>query len=381
MMLCFRSISFLFAFLPHASSLQMAPMEEDAAISVDASNQTGPFDAIRGWFGSETPVNDQDVHFVSINTQGEIALKTFGFPGEVENVGKGVKWTGYGTKLINVMYYADELPPDDLVVYVDGNDVVWGGCSKKHLLAAYHSIVRASGAKIVVGAEMVCGEQSCDNSTALPKWAQRNTRSLKLERDPVKLTECEEQVKPECRCDMPSQPACRNFKYTGVDDADWNAEQKDAAFLAIERDNVARADLEGSPTFRYLNSGFVMGPAKEIRDMFEWSVFHYLSVKEKKTWMHDQGAIAEYWRQNPSKVALDYQGELSLQLPRLATETLKIDESDSETSSKVVRNRLLGDRVQCFIHNNVNEWNGGPRADYWWKFFHGIRAGSADWSA
>eukprot|EP00928_Gymnodinium_smaydae_P026684 TRINITY_DN2087_c1_g1_i1.p1 TRINITY_DN2087_c1_g1~~TRINITY_DN2087_c1_g1_i1.p1 ORF type:complete len:405 (-),score=93.21 TRINITY_DN2087_c1_g1_i1:667-1881(-) len=368
--------------------LEMGPAEDQADGNSDEAEfgsdgfRVPILDAALNWISGDNDM-DKEIHFVSINTDGKTALEKYGFPAEVENVGKGIKWAGYGTKLITLMYHAAKLPEDALMVYVDGNDVVWGGCSRTQFLRAYHSIVHASGAKVVVGAEMVCGEQSCDNSTQFPSWAVKHAETHHEALTRSRVTECKSQVKSDCRCDMPSQPECRNFEYTGIDDADWIAEEKathkSAAFLAIQNQRAEDMSTSGGPLFRYLNSGFVMGPAKDVKDMLEWSVFHYLTIKDNRTWMHDQGAIAEYWRQNPDRVALDYRGELSLQLPRLAADVLELMEDDS--GSKLVRNKLLDDRVQCFVHNNVNEWNGGPRADYWWDFFKKIKPDSKDWAA
>eukprot|EP00928_Gymnodinium_smaydae_P062034 TRINITY_DN45981_c0_g1_i1.p1 TRINITY_DN45981_c0_g1~~TRINITY_DN45981_c0_g1_i1.p1 ORF type:complete len:321 (-),score=78.07 TRINITY_DN45981_c0_g1_i1:134-1096(-) len=309
---------------------------------------------------------------------------------DVANVGKGQKWDGYGTKLIDIMYHAASLPEDTLLVYVDGNDVVWGGCSKVAFLNAYGSIVEASGANIVIGAEMVCGEQRCENATELPKWALDRKAKGAMLREQNSLddfVECDSQVVPECRCDMPSDPPCRNFDYTGIDDDDWRAAQH-LSLLSLqsnrtrgnpEKDTKRHMGVPGAP-FRYLNSGFIMGPAGELRSMFQWAVFHYLTIKDKKTWMHDQGAIAEFWRLNPSRVALDYRGELALSLPRLSPSVLQLS-SSTLSRGKIVKNQLLGSTPQCFIHNNVNEWNGGPRANFWWDFFDDIEAQPADWNS
>eukprot|EP00928_Gymnodinium_smaydae_P061692 TRINITY_DN45722_c0_g1_i1.p1 TRINITY_DN45722_c0_g1~~TRINITY_DN45722_c0_g1_i1.p1 ORF type:complete len:408 (-),score=74.81 TRINITY_DN45722_c0_g1_i1:25-1248(-) len=320
------------------------------------------------------------LRFISQNSQGPLSIKGIGhFPEPVRNIGMISAWVGYGTKLANILYYTNTVPDDTLIVYVDGNDVVWGGCSKRQFLASYRAIVKESGAPVVVGAELVCGEQNCTDGSAIPKWAlQRSAAQLSADRMRSDYTACAEQVKPGCRCDMPSPPSCRNFNYTGEDDG-----AADAAHLALVTAD-AMSQAEGSmargPLFSYLNSGFVMGPAKEVRAMFQWAAFHYLTIKQKRNWIHDQGAIAEYWRRNPSKVTLDYRGELAVSLPRLAEDVLKVHKS-RHSDGQVVRSELLGGGLQCFVHNNVNEWNGGSKAQYWWDFLRKTSPDKRDWDA
>eukprot|EP00928_Gymnodinium_smaydae_P026682 TRINITY_DN2087_c0_g1_i1.p1 TRINITY_DN2087_c0_g1~~TRINITY_DN2087_c0_g1_i1.p1 ORF type:complete len:384 (+),score=70.64 TRINITY_DN2087_c0_g1_i1:88-1239(+) len=370
--------------LDDAAALQVlsnsAP-EQNA--SSHSSDDMFPLDAARQLLQSVSRTKGPDLKFVSLNTEGGLALKQVGnFPEDVANVGENADWVGYGTKLTKWLYYTNTLPDDTLLVFVDGNDVVWGGCSKNTFLGAYSDIVRDSGAKIVLGAELVCGEQSCDNSTALPEWAMNRAGVVLKEGSAAAaaddFTECEAQVKPECRCDMPSQPSCRNFAYTGVDDDDWNAAHMSLLSSSNKREHEARSAR--GPLFRYMNSGFVMGPVKDIRAMLEWAVFHYLEIKKDRTWMHDQGALAAYWTQNPSLVTLDYRGELSLQLPRLSVDVLELKDSWA-SGKKVVANKLLGGTTQCLVHNNINEWNGGDRVNYWWDFMKQVTADQRDWDA
>merc|ERR1719444_469098 len=87
-----------------------------------------------------------DLRFVSLNTEGQLAISAAGFPQEVANVGLNKAWAGYGTKLMEILLYANSVSDDTLLVYIDGNDVVWGGCSREEFVAAYQRIVDASGA-------------------------------------------------------------------------------------------------------------------------------------------------------------------------------------------------------------------------------------------
>eukprot|EP00928_Gymnodinium_smaydae_P048793 TRINITY_DN32671_c0_g1_i1.p1 TRINITY_DN32671_c0_g1~~TRINITY_DN32671_c0_g1_i1.p1 ORF type:complete len:388 (-),score=88.46 TRINITY_DN32671_c0_g1_i1:102-1265(-) len=309
------------------------------------------------------------LHFVSVNTQGEIALKSEGhFPEDVINAGKGKQWKGYGTKLVEILSVVSKLQADDMLVYVDGNDVTWGGCSKAQFLQSYQEIRDASGAPVVFGAEMVCGEQECGGaSSAIPPWALTRAKPpfLRMLAE-GELNECTEQVKSECRCDRPSSPPCRAFfsNYSFADIPDF------------ELDNTG-GNYE--VTFKYLNSGFFIGPVRSIRKMLEWSVFHYIGVKNKKYWMHDQGVLAEYRRLNPTLVTLDYFGELALSLPRVSKIVLQTEVS--EGGRRIARSKLLGNKAQCFIHNNIDDFNGGQRLQYWWNFMRTIDADSRDWFA
>eukprot|EP00928_Gymnodinium_smaydae_P032454 TRINITY_DN234_c0_g2_i1.p1 TRINITY_DN234_c0_g2~~TRINITY_DN234_c0_g2_i1.p1 ORF type:complete len:424 (+),score=102.97 TRINITY_DN234_c0_g2_i1:44-1273(+) len=372
---------------------QFAPsadaIAEDAAAAsarANAAATAANLEVARRWLQSgKDPSFLPELRFVSLNTEGELSVKEVGeFPEKVENVGLNTSWVGYGTKLLNVMYYTKSVPDDAIVVYFDGNDVVWGGCSRSQFLESYWDIVRSSGANLVVGAELVCGEQNCDDSSEIPTWARARAGQMLLASTlHEQIDECGSQVKAECRCDVPSPPECRAFNYTSADDwgqEGWQWAEERLVMLSTISKLPQQSKIFAAAPFRFLNSGFVMGPAKDIRDMFQWAAFHYLSVKEKREWVHDQGAIAEYWRRNPSKIALDYRGELSVSLPRLHPSVLELGISDV-SGSAVMRNKLLGGRLQCLIHNNINEWNGGLRAGYWWEKMLQLATSQRDWYA
>eukprot|EP00928_Gymnodinium_smaydae_P052686 TRINITY_DN367_c0_g2_i1.p1 TRINITY_DN367_c0_g2~~TRINITY_DN367_c0_g2_i1.p1 ORF type:complete len:347 (+),score=96.69 TRINITY_DN367_c0_g2_i1:93-1043(+) len=314
-----------------------------------------------------------------MNSEGPLALKAAGFPAKVADAGSTSRWNGYGSKLIQALSFAAGVPEDEILVYVDGNDVVWGGCSKDVLLNRYRKIIAASGAKVVMGAELVCGEQDCNKqggSATLPSWL---SQSLLAQGASTVATECYN-VKANCRCDMPSPPPCRNFTYRGADDDGWSA-----APHADPRGSAAASDLQQERatrqkmTFRYMNSGFIMGAAGDVREMLQWAVFHYMPIKGNRSWIHDQGALAAYWKKNPKLVTLDHAGALSLSLPRVAFNTLRLAKNEV-TGHQVLRNKLLKDDVQCFIHNNVNEWNGGTRKEEWWSLLKKVNAAWFDWS-
>merc|ERR1719321_2183648 len=75
------------------------------------------------------------------------------------------------------MEFAQEVAerrPDQLVVFVDSGDVVYGGCDEEELIAAYKATVAASeGASVVFGAEFTQPELLCH-------WIHNNTEEREL---------------------------------------------------------------------------------------------------------------------------------------------------------------------------------------------------------
>ena len=57
------------------------------------------------------------------------------------------------------------IPDDYVVVFVDGADVMYGGCSGKEFFERFTTILQATGAKIILGAGYNCFEQQHDCST------------------------------------------------------------------------------------------------------------------------------------------------------------------------------------------------------------------------
>jgi hypothetical protein len=272
------------------------------------------------------------VTFFTAETRGRPLLDTIGsfhteFHQQVINVGYGKKWVNYKTKVLLLQRYLREIIDENarailegsdpvplgnrLVAFIDGSDVFHGGCSQKEFMKAYYDIVRASGAKIVFSAEIVCGEQDCNKVPDVPIWASRLGGGKDLEGGFWK-------------------------QYAEGCHGTWTDE------CAARRDCGGSAPCADPPAVKFLNSGFFIGPVAEISAMMDWTLLHY---DETSVW-GDQSAFAVYWLDNPDKVTLDYNGALTLQLSDLDWSLLEVDKSRG-----IIWNQGF-QRVQCLIHGN-----------------------------
>jgi hypothetical protein len=272
------------------------------------------------------------VTFFTAETRGTPLLDTVGsfhtdFRQQVINVGYGKKWKNYKTKVSMLQRYLREIIDENarailagadpvalgnrLVAFIDGSDVFHGGCSQEEFMEAYQDIVRASGAKIVFSAEIVCGEQDCNKVPDVPVWASRLGGGKDLEGGFWK-------------------------QYAEGCHGTWTDE------CAARRDCGGSAPCAEPPAVKFLNSGFFIGPVAEISAMMDWALLHY---DEVSVW-GDQSAFAMYWLDNPDKVTLDYNGVLALQLSDLDWKLLEVDKKRG-----VVWNQGF-QRVQCLIHGN-----------------------------
>mmetsp|Transcript_21169 Transcript_21169/g.66985 ORF Transcript_21169/g.66985 Transcript_21169/m.66985 type:complete len:507 (-) Transcript_21169:67-1587(-) len=238
------------------------------------------------------------ISFVTAETRGEPMLVKVGdfterFKTEVVNLGEGEKWKGYKSKVRLLQKYLskrmDEGADDELVAFVDGSDVIWGGCDPGYFQHAYEQIVEKSGATIVFSAELACGEQDCNKVPEVPQWAvELAGEGRALDGDFWK-----EYV-----------DGCR---------ATWTDE------CSAKRDCGGLAACADPPTVRFLNSGFVMGPVKDLAKLMDWSLENY---DEMSVW-GDQSVFASYWLENQEAVTLDYTGALAASISDLRWELLE----------------------------------------------------------
>jgi len=268
----------------------------------------------------------RDLTFLTAETRGKSLLEAAGdfaagFGAPVVNVGIGKEWVNFKTKVELLRDYflglkrsrerQGKSSKDHLVAFFDGKDVFWGGCSPADFMAAYRRIVSASGASIVFGAEIVCGEQDCNRVPHIPRWATDLAGGRDLE---------------------------GGFweRYNEGCHGTWTDE------CAARRDCGFSAPCAEPPAVKFLNSGFFMGPVDELAAMLEWSLVHF----DNASVYGDQSVFSRWWELNPGKLALDYLGELSLQLSDLDWRLLSADKRTG-----VVWNNGF-ERVQCLIHGN-----------------------------
>jgi len=240
------------------------------------------------------------VHYVTWESRREPLISEVGnFPPQVTNLALQRPWRGFVSKInLLVSWLSSGIPDDDLVVAMDGGDVIWGGCSEAVLLSSYRHIVNESGSPIVFSAELTCWEQDCGHSERV-KHPHTNDRWHGF-------TQC------------PSNA--------------WNNE-------CAARRHCAECGVK--PATDFLNSGFFMGPAKQVYAMAQWAQENF----EKWTTGGDQSVYAIYWHQNPNVVVLDYMAKLAISLSDVRESALSV-QADS-----TITNNVFGHR-QCFIHGN-----------------------------
>lgn len=271
--------------------------------------------------GRDAPFVKRRLTFVTTQTKGDPLLAQVG-KFEVLNLGEGRNWTDYRTKvellgeylrsrLALVGYAAPGEVDEDLVAFVDGSDAFWGGCELFEFQKAYSQIVAMSGAPIVFGAEVVCGEQDCNRVPPVPSWADDLSGG---------------------------HPLSGEFwaNYAVGCQGTWTAE------CSAKRDCGYWAPCARPPSVKFLNSGFIMGPVRELNEMVVWALRNY---KRWSVW-GDQSVFAQYWLEHPHRATLDYTSRLALSLSDMGEELLDVDVKGGR-----VRNLAL-DSTQCLIHGN-----------------------------
>ncbi|CAJ1397780.1 unnamed protein product [Effrenium voratum] len=228
----------------------------------------------------------------------DVVFRYQGAPFEAANVGRNVAFQGLNTKTKQWLHFLAGQSPDQLVLLTDANDVIFGGCDQKQLIRNYEAVATLGGAPVVMGAELGSRpERLMANFSALESRRQRVLRAFAVPADGY----------------------------------------------------AARADCTASfgpcsnpPAYQFLNSGFYMGPAKDVKEVLEAALDYEC----------DQDGAAEYMLLHPDKVTLDYAGALVLNLHNFHQDEklLKV-----ETVNKQLRlhNQVTG-MTQCFVHGNGN---------------------------
>mmetsp|Transcript_146350 Transcript_146350/g.469508 ORF Transcript_146350/g.469508 Transcript_146350/m.469508 type:complete len:413 (-) Transcript_146350:48-1286(-) len=311
----------------------IAALDSSSARALPKKVRGGSFDALPS--DMAPPMPSRGIAFVSAETRGAPLLGApasrfeQSFRSQVVNIGVGKTWTGYRMKvelfaaylrsrLAMVGYTEPGQVEQELVVFVDGADVFYGGCSPSAFQAAYAEISAKSGASVIFSAEVVCGEQNCDRVPAIPHWAARISDVKNLDSGFWK-------------------------KYEVGCNGTWTNLIVNGTPCAEERDCGYWATCSVPPAVKFLNSGVIVGPIKDLSDMMEWTLRNYARFS---VW-GDQSVFSQYWLDNPDKVTLDYTGELVLSLSDMSHDILKISGRDS---SKIT-NQAFG-HLQCLIHGN-----------------------------
>jgi len=257
--------------------------------------------------------HNASVVLVTVNTL--LSNNTFqmaGYPGMTfANIGVGLTWEGPMTK---VQAYCDWLnhqvksDPDQLVIIADSSDVIYGNCSREEVLERYRLIVAASN-----GAPVVFGGQFRLFPSRIPHvYDAYNAR--RPQHDFVQ----------------------RVFE---VSDADYAPFENKTA-CAKDKSWVSCSD---PPSLQYLNSGFAMGPAKELQIVFNRIRRHKGALNVKHHY-DDQKAAHLTLIDRPDLVTVDSSGTLVIDLVHTKPGIFEV--RPSSLWNKVAR------RAQCFVHGN-----------------------------
>jgi len=180
----------------------------------------------------------------------------------IKNVGFNQTWQGFMTKLELMSQWLDEQKDDEaLVIFVDGEDTLFGGCSQEQFMRDYQDIVnRSGGAEVVTGAERGCYEIPrpwyCEGVPKVPEWAVR----------------------------------------------DWTR--------AAGGREIGGSHLDRDGQMRFVNSGFIMGPVGKLRQVFQ------TSLEDMQNWRHegrlrgDQYYVARYILGHGESAVPDYGSSL-----------------------------------------------------------------------
>jgi hypothetical protein len=170
----------------NAGTLQEEPLNSKQANLVSAQVISGHEDASSSKVQATALATDK-VIVTTVDTRGWPEHQLNGPNGwgnfTVHNVGAGKKWDGFKTKIDLMKEYISGLPDDMLVVFVDGGDMMYGGCDMNDLVERYRKVSNATGAPIIAGAETNCFEgpcvgDACGCGSTYPQHARNASLSL-----------------------------------------------------------------------------------------------------------------------------------------------------------------------------------------------------------
>lgn len=276
------------------------------------------------------------INFITYGTtEKPLVLDQRNFAPDFINVGEGRDFYNYADKVEAILLYARSVPPEDLIVYMDGNDAWWGGCTEDDLNQRYTELVQKTGAPIIMGAELSCGEQECNAVPDVPDWAiERSGISDLASGRMLKFSACQTMYED----DVPTE------------------EDFQRCSCSLGPPGTSQKDCSKTLPYKYLNSGFMAGPAGKMIPMLEWIHTNY--NQQKGT---DQYYFAQYWRDHPTEVSLDYLGELGNTIKNFGTDAFYVEKSDPERKNWVYNqafNAKKWDKPLCAIHYNYHPTPG-----------------------
>eukprot|EP00401_Gymnodinium_catenatum_P018960 CAMPEP_0117491660 /NCGR_PEP_ID=MMETSP0784-20121206/18182_1 /TAXON_ID=39447 /ORGANISM="" /LENGTH=270 /DNA_ID=CAMNT_0005286459 /DNA_START=328 /DNA_END=1139 /DNA_ORIENTATION=- len=207
----------------------------------------------------------------------------------VYNCGAGVPFQGWKTRLTGFQQFLATLNDTQIVVLLDGGDVMYAGCDMGFFRRRYEELCALLNTKIIFSAEANCWPDEAFPFCRLPRI--HDERALVL-------------------------PQLSNIKPEMLDSM-----------------------TRGGRRYQHLNFGFQMGRAKDLRVLYQRMNEVSVSVPND-----DQYWAWHVWREHPWLVGLDYTSALatSLAFVELSTFTFKGGQWQNYLTKEPV----------CFFHGN-----------------------------
>lgn len=268
-----------------------------------------------------------DIKVVTVETRAGDPMKLPGrLTGEhedttVTNVGAGQKWKYYRTKnglMLKWINETIEKDPNTMAIMIDGGDMVYGGCDEKFLMSKYNNILKASGGgpqmNLVMSAELACFPLEMG-------WYFRDNKTWEARRTAV-------------------NSQVENLKDDWVDQ-----------YAPCSDHKIAPCDAKDRRGYRYPNWGFVMGPVKNLKPLFE---FVYNKGQRGQL---DQ-MRAQWWMlSNFEKITLDYSGSMVMSIHNMAhgrqASEAPIELTKDKQGKPFILNKVTNQPC-CFAHGNGN---------------------------
>lgn len=274
----------------------------------------------------------EEIEIITVETRSDLVKMPIpGVAGKhFKNLGVNQTWHGLFTKPhLFLEWLSSQKDPEKLVIFADGADVMFGGCSNGELLDAYRKTVQASGnVRVVMGAEMGLDPPPAGAYVDIHKQFEERRQAVQAT---AGLKDSSYGDLAACVVSRQKADGCHVPKLAKVKSGHW----------------PCAGPCSWPPSLTFLNSGFIMGPVGELREVVSGMLrFEELPADAPfRTNWHDQGAAILYMAENPHKVTLDYTGNIVLNLHQFPLKDIMHVHPDR------IKNKVTG-RTSCFIHAN-----------------------------
>jgi len=221
---------------------------------------------------------------------------------------------------------------DDLVIVVDSNDMLYGGCEIDEVLSGYKRVAAASGgALIVTSAELGLSPQE-------PKYEPHRYVELRKRQNEV-------------------------MNVSGLSDDPWHIRNRTrercrgSNATVTNATNTTEGACSNETLYEFMDYGFLMGPVgamytlvshvvNTVKPGFMETMKSFLSQHKHMEELNDQGVAAMYMFNHPDEVTLDYPMSLISSLHDMPRDLLEVERG------KVLNTYTK--HTQCFMHFNGN---------------------------